>query len=295
MNKSEVGLGRCLFQLWFCPSCGLGFACSSQQPHCSKGIQQLLGVRLYQDGLPFLEIHCWQTHHHCLWGISGECHWQPSIYKKCVWWWFPCFYLGWMQQQIGGCIDQSSGECFAHDIFWGPWQRFLGNGLPKIRIQLDVGMVFCRFYWLGIFQRYFWFHLATLFLFTHWSRAFFNSFKSLFAKGCATDQCNLCTISVLLLATVTECYLIFVTSLGNVVDEWLWCSNWKIVSVIWCNVEFNLMSLEGYGVIVKTENYLCFLHRSFWKKKWYIWVNYVCFDFYFAGTNCDWNSGCFNW
>ena len=70
------------------------------------------------------------NYHHCLCGISGGCHWQPSIYKKCVWWWFPCFYLGWMRQQIGGCINQSSGECFAHDIFWGPLQRFLGNGLP---------------------------------------------------------------------------------------------------------------------------------------------------------------------
>lgn len=88
--------GEVFLSAMICPSCEQWFGCSSQQTHCSMGFEQLWCVWLYQDGLPFQEIHCWYTHGHCLWWTSRKCCWQLPIYEIYVWWWFPCFYLEWL-------------------------------------------------------------------------------------------------------------------------------------------------------------------------------------------------------
>ena len=64
-------------------------------------------------------------------------------------------------------------------------------------------VVSCRFYKLGIFQWYIWFHLVTLWYLSIGLLPCLMVLGSLSTEGCARNWCNLWEISMLLLASLT--------------------------------------------------------------------------------------------
>ena len=123
---------------------------------------------------------------------------------------------------------------------------------------------------------------------------FTSCFRSLSTERCAKDQCNVYAISEFLFKTMTLRFIwswlpvsmmLLMSNFGSVIGRQFGPFD-VMLSLIWC-------PLRAMVLWLKFRTICAFFMVAVEKRN--IWVNHVYFDFYFAGTNCHWNSGCLNW